>query len=158
MYGVLIGIILALGGAGYWYYDTTQAELIYLKTHNAALESAIETQKETLNQMQEAAELQSKSINELTVANQQAEQEMNRYLSIFARHDLTRLAAAKPGLIETRVNRGTKDVFDSIENASRAIDLLDDGVQLSANSGAGGSDTNESSTSADNTTDSTSGN
>jgi hypothetical protein len=62
--------------------------------------------------------------------NQQIEQEMNRYLDIFKRHNLSKLAAAKPSLIETRVNNGTKEVFDSIEQDSRNIDSLDDGLQL----------------------------
>jgi hypothetical protein len=62
--------------------------------------------------------------------NQQIEQEMNRYLDIFKRHNLSKLAAAKPGLIETRVNNGTKEVFESIEQDSRNIDSLDDGLQL----------------------------
>ena len=55
---------------------------------------------------------------------------MNRYLDIFKRHNLTKLAAAKPGLLEPRVNKGTKDVFNSIEEDSRNIDSLDDGLQL----------------------------
>ena len=58
---------------------------------------------------------------------------MSRYLDIFKRHNLSKLAAAKPGLIEPRVNNGTKDVFDSIEEASRNIDNLDDGLQLQPN-------------------------
>ena len=37
-------------------------------------------------------------------------------------------------LIETRVNNGTKDVFDSIEADSRSIDRLDDGLQLQPDS------------------------
>ena len=51
---------------------------------------------------------------------------MQRYLNIFARHDLSKLAAAKPGLIQTRINKGTKDVFDTIENDSVVIDTIDD--------------------------------
>ena len=50
---------------------------------------------------------------------------MNRYLDIFRRHNLTKLAAAKPGLIETRANKATKEVFDAIEEISRNIDCLD---------------------------------
>jgi hypothetical protein len=65
--------------------------------------------------------------------NQEIEAEMNRYLDIFKRHDLTKLAAAKPGLLEPRVNKGTKNVFDSIEEDSRSIDDLDDGLQLQSN-------------------------
>jgi hypothetical protein len=58
---------------------------------------------------------------EQTKKNAEIEAEMQRYLDIFKRHDLAKLAAAKPGLIETRVNKGTKDVFESIENDSRII-------------------------------------
>ena len=53
---------------------------------------------------------------------------MNRYLDIFKRHSLTKLAAAKPGLIEPRVNKATKEVFDGIEQDSRDIDAADDGI------------------------------
>jgi hypothetical protein len=59
---------------------------------------------------------------------------MNRYLDIFKRHNLTKLAAAKPGLLEPRINKGTKNVFDSIEEVSRTIDSLDDGVELQSTS------------------------
>jgi hypothetical protein len=55
-------------------------------------------------------------------------------LDIFKRHNLTKLAAAKPGLLEPRINKGTKNVFDSIEEISRTIDSLDDGVELQSTS------------------------
>jgi hypothetical protein len=48
--------------------------------------------------------------------------------------NLTKLAIAKPGLLETRVNNGTKKVFESIEESSRNIDVLDDGLQLQSDS------------------------
>jgi len=51
---------------------------------------------------------------------------MSRYLDIFSRHNLSKLAAARPGLIETRVNNGTKEVFDALEADSAALDRLDD--------------------------------
>ena len=53
---------------------------------------------------------------------------MNRYLDIFKRHNLTKLAAAKPGLIEPRANKATKEVFDGIEEDSRDIDAADDSI------------------------------
>ena len=58
---------------------------------------------------------------------------MSRYLDIFKRHNLSKLAIAKPGMIETRVNKGTKDVFDSIEKDTIGIDDLDNGLQLQPN-------------------------
>ena len=74
--------------------------------------------------------MQTEGLLDIQKKNQQIEQEMNRYLDIFKRHNLSKLAAAKPGLIETRVNNGTKEVFESIEQDSRNIDSLDDGLQL----------------------------
>ena len=78
--------------------------------------------------------MQTEGLLALQSRNQEIEAEMNRYLDIFKRHDLSKLAAAKPGLIEPRVNNGTKDVFNSIEEASRNIDGLDDGLQLQPDS------------------------
>ena len=80
--------------------------------------------------MQNYFKVQTEGLLDIQKKNQQIEQEMNRYLDIFKRHNLSKLAAAKPGLIETRVNNGTKEVFDSIEQDSRNIDSLDDGLQL----------------------------
>jgi hypothetical protein len=74
--------------------------------------------------------LQTDMLLQIQSRNQEIEQEMSRYLDIFKRHNLTKLASAKPGLIEPRINKGTKDVFDSIEEDSRNIDSLDDGLQL----------------------------
>ena len=58
--------------------------------------------------------------------NAQIEQEMNQYLDIFRRHNLNQLAIAKPGMIEKRINDGTQQVFESIENDSKELDSLDD--------------------------------
>lgn len=152
MYGIFLGVIFSMGLAGYFYYTNTEEELQYLKNKNMALETAIETQRQTMSEMKEAAQMQAESIATLTQANQEAEAEMSRYMSIFSRHNLTKLAAAKPGLIEKRVNKGTKDVFESIESISRDIDSLDDGVQLAPvqETPARSSDTDKTSKSTDN--------
>jgi hypothetical protein len=39
---------------------------------------------------------------------------------------LNKLAIAKPGLIEKRVNDGTAKIFITIENDSKILDNLDD--------------------------------
>ena len=101
-----------------------------LSANNLALEGAVATQEEAIQNLQNDFQLQTSSLLDLQSRNQQIQQEMTRYLDIFKRHNLTKLAAAKPGLIEPRVNKGTKDVFDSIEEDSRNIDSLDDGLQL----------------------------
>jgi len=123
---VLIGIIIVMTTITYYLY--TQNKI--LSANNIALESAVATQEEAIASLQNDFALQTSSLLDLQNRNQQIQQEMTRYLDIFKRHNLTKLAAAKPGLIEPRVNKGTKDVFDSIEEDSRNIDSLDDGLQL----------------------------
>ena len=123
---VLIGIILVMSLITFYLYNQNKV----LSANNLALESAVATQEEAIKSLQNDFTLQTNSLLELQGKNQAIQQEMSRYLDIFKRHNLTKLAAAKPALIEPRVNKGTKDVFDSIEEDSRNIDSLDDGLQL----------------------------
>ena len=115
---VLIGIILGGGIIGYLYYTNTQAELTELREYNMAIELQVKTQNETIDKMSKQYEQQAKALGELTSKNAEIEAEMTRYLDIFRRHNLSKLAAAKPGLIEPRVNNATKEVFDSLESDS----------------------------------------
>ena len=64
-------------------------------------------------------------MNQLASKNALIEQEMNQYMDIFIRHNLNKLAIARPGMIETRANDQTKAVFESIENDSKELDALD---------------------------------
>jgi hypothetical protein len=130
MQQILIGIILILSFTTYFFYK----ENSILNANNQLLEGAVVTQKEAIENLQNDFVLQTNSLLQLQSKNQEIEQEMSRYLDIFKRHNLTKLAAAKPGLVEPRVNKGTKDVFNSIEEASRNIDNLDDGLQLQPDS------------------------
>ena len=118
---ILIGLIVAMGLGGWFLYNQN----ITLKNENTALNFAVEEQKQTIAAVQQAYETQGKALNNLSSRNAEIEGEMNRYLDIFRRHNLNQLAAAKPGLIEKRVNNGTKKVFDSIENDSKELDSLD---------------------------------
>ena len=121
-----IGIILVLSLGCYWLYT----ENVTLKDNNAQLEMGIATQEKTIESLKNDFALQGQALGDLQAKNNEIELEMNRYLDIFKRHNLTKLAAAKPGLIESRVNKATKEVFDGIENDSRDIDDLDDGLEL----------------------------
>ena len=118
---VFIGVIVALSLACWWLWNENQR----LRENNAQLNVAVETQEETISTLQEDFATQGQELTELTKRSQEAQREMNRYLDIFRRHNLTKLAAAKPGLIETRANKATKEVFDAIEEISRNIDCLD---------------------------------
>jgi Tfp pilus assembly protein PilE len=126
---LLVGIILVLSLGSYYLYQQNQV----LQANNAQLETAVATQEEAIATMQTDFALQTTQLNDLQKKSQEAQKEMNRYLDIFKRHNLTKLAAAKPGLLEPRINNGTKNVFESIEEISRTIDSLDNDVELQSN-------------------------
>ena len=124
MYQFLLAIILSLGLSTYWLWN----ENATLTQNNAKLENAVQLQEDAISSLQNDFTLQTGKLNDLQKKSQEAQKEMNRYLDIFKRHNLTKLAAAKPGLIETRANKATKEVFDGIEQDSRDIDAADDGI------------------------------
>ena len=123
---VLFGVIAAMGllTLFLWNENSKLAEL------NQAFELRDKEQKAAIETLQQDFKTQTEGLLEIQKRNNEIEQEMTRYLDIFKRHNLTKLAIAKPNLIEKRVNNGTKKVFDSIEEVSRAIDSLDDNLQL----------------------------
>ena len=123
---LLIGVILIMGFLGYTLYIENEN----LKAENAAYVLRDSEQDAAIAQLQGVLELQGNGLQEMQARNAEIQGEMNRYLDIFKRHNLTKLAAAKPGLIEPRANKATKEVFDGIEEDSRNIDDLDDGIQL----------------------------
>ena len=126
---VLIGIIVVMSLTSYLLWNQNSK----LSALNQAFELRDQEQKLAIESLQNDFATQTEGLLAIQSRNQEIEQEMSRYLDIFKRHNLTKLAAAKPGLIEPRVNKGTKDVFDSIEEDSRNIDSLDDGLQLQPN-------------------------
>lgn len=130
---ILLGVILAMGVGGYIYYNTTETKINTLEARaiqqaneNNALRIAQDEQNRTIDALQSNLTRTTDALNNMASRNNEIQAEMSRYLDIFARHDLARLAAAKPGLIETRINKGTQDVFDTIESESAFIDQLDD--------------------------------
>ena len=119
---LFIGIIVAMSLGGYFLYQQNES----LKIENLAFQVRDQEQTATIKAQQESFEKQSQALNNLTSRNAEIEGEMNRYLDIFKRHNLNKLAIAKPGLIEKRVNDGTKKVFETIEEDSKSLDNLDD--------------------------------
>ena len=139
MFGMIkmLPIILIIGGAGFAYHKVVinekdnrinqqQMELASVQQHNVALQTAAQTNEATIKKMQENIKKQQEAFTDLTNKNNSLEKEKNEYLSIFKRHNLTKTARAKPGLIEPRLNNGTKNVFRQVEEDSRELDEADD--------------------------------
>jgi len=128
--------MILLAGAGYAYHTTVvsqkeaviarlEANAVTLKENAVRLETAFETEKAARERSEQNLQAQLQAVGELTEKNNAMQAEMDDYLSIFKRHDMTRLARAKPGLIEPRINNGTKAVFRSIEAASKEVENAD---------------------------------
>jgi len=126
----LIGIIMVLGFGSYWLYN----ENVTLKANNVALESAIATQKEAIESLQNDFELQTTQLNELSIKSQAAQRELNRYTQFIKEYELSAKILADPVEMERKINNGTKHIMEEIEKISNVVDDLDDGLQLQSNS------------------------
>ena len=118
VYGLMliIGIVGAIGFGAKYYYDTTQNKIAVLQDSNAKLEIVAETNQNTINKLQE----DNAKMNELSNTLQLELAEANKYkdelIEKLQKHDLTRLSLKKPGLIEKRINNGTKELIESFES------------------------------------------
>lgn len=132
----MLPIILLIAGAGYAYHTTVvsqkeaiiarlESNAITLKENAMRLETAFESEKAARERSENNLQAQLQAVGELTEKNTAMQAEMDDYLSIFKRHNLTKLARAKPGLIEPRINNGTQEVFRAIEEASKEVENAD---------------------------------
>ena len=121
MQQLFIGIILILGIGSYFLYQ----ENITLKENNFKLETAVETQKETMAVMKEQYEIQGQALQNMSRVNAEIEAEKAEYLAKFARHNLDMLALKKPGLIENRFNNASEAVMEGLEDDTEKLYNLD---------------------------------
>lgn len=122
---ILLGIIAAMGSTGFLYY---QFAVVPMK-NTLEEQTAVIIAQDLRDQEQQAtiaaitlnAEKTAKASAALQQQNQQYEAEMSEYLDIFRRHNLAKIASARPGQIQTQANNATKEVFDAIEEVSKRI-------------------------------------
>ena len=128
----MLPLMIVVAGGAYMYHtqqiamkDATiaqqQVNVTTLKNNEIRLESALEREQQARQQAENNLQTQLKAVGELTSRNAALTAERDEYLGIFKRHDMTRLARIKPGLIEPRINKGTADVFRQIEEDSREV-------------------------------------
>jgi hypothetical protein len=117
VYGILIVgffLVSTLGGA-YVYYTSTQARIAVLVENNAKLEIVAKTNQETIEQMQIDSEENEKRSSELNGKLRESETYKDELIGKLRKHNLTKLAEQKPGLIETRINDATQKLFNDFE-------------------------------------------
>tara|TARA_R100001463_G_scaffold110246_1_gene164960 strand:+ start:78 stop:473 length:396 start_codon:yes stop_codon:yes gene_type:complete len=126
MQQILIGIIIMLGLATYYFYSQNQI----LSANNSALEGAVATQEETIATIQADFELQTQQLQDLTIKSQAAQKELNRYTQFIQNYELASEILADPIKMERKINNGTKHIMENIEQISSDVDGLDNGLQL----------------------------
>ena len=132
---LLMGSLGAIGGA-YAYYQVTvsnyeasiarlESNNKTLKDNNTTLQQTAESNAARVEELIKQQKVSQEQVQELTNRNQELDEEKKKYMRIFSDHNLTRLARAKPGLIESRVNKATASVFREVEQDSKEIQNAD---------------------------------
>ena len=118
---MLILVLGVVGGAGYgayYYYTDTQARIAILTENSAKLEQATSAQKQTIDTLvADAAKFQELN-RELNTKLEAANEYKDTLIDKLRKHDLAKLSLKKPGLVEKKINAGTKKLFESFEEIS----------------------------------------
>jgi TolA-binding protein len=110
-----LGIALLLvASSSYFWISNLNDKIVILKSNAMVLEGEITRQNKQIKQNLEQQKKTFAQIDSLTKKNQENMREVNALKQTFARHDLDALALAKPKLLEGKVNRATKRVFDEL--------------------------------------------
>ena len=111
----VIGLVGSVGFGGYYYYKDTQDRIKILTENTVKLEQAKAEQDSTIKTLVEDADKYKKLNKDLGNKLQNAETYKNKLIGKLRKHNLSRLSQQKPKLVEQKINRGTKKLFDSFK-------------------------------------------
>ena len=117
---VVVGLVGGVVYAGYYYYKDTQSRIQTLTENNAKLETAKAIQDQTIDTLIADREKFDKLNKELQVKLDKANDYKNTLIDKLRKHDLAKLSMKKPGLVEKKINNGTKKLFRSLESLTGA--------------------------------------
>lgn len=115
---IILVLLGAMGGGAYFYYKETQNSIRDLEKNNAALLISQEANLKTINSLEETLRLAEKNAELQRTRAIEAERYQDKLAEKLRRHDLTVLSLQKPGLIEKRVNDGTREMLQQLEQDS----------------------------------------
>ena len=117
---VVVGLVGGVVYGGYYYYKDTQSRIQTLTENNSKIEVATQQQEQTINTLIEDREKFEELNKELQVKLDNANQYRDTLIDKLRKHDLAKLSLKKPGLVEKKINNGTKKLFRSLENLTGA--------------------------------------
>jgi hypothetical protein len=112
---IILGALLLAslaGSASYIKYLNNQ--MAVLKGNQVILENQIEEQNASIDAYLKKQEQVSFQLKSMEAEKNEALREFNSLRDKFSKHDMNSLALAKPKLIETRVNNGTRKVKEAL--------------------------------------------
>ena len=119
---VVLGLVGGVIFGGWYYYKDTQARIATLTENSAKLEVAAQTQKQTIDTLVADAKKYEKLNSELHTKLESANDYKNTLLGKLRKHNLTRLSAQKPALIEKKINNASKRLLESFESLTAVPD------------------------------------
>jgi hypothetical protein len=113
---VVLGLVGGVVYGGFYYYKDTQARIATLTENSAKLEVAAQTQKQTIDTLVADAKKYEKLNSELHTSLGKANDYKNTLLGKLRKHNLTKLSAQKPTLMERKINNASKRLLESFES------------------------------------------
>jgi len=117
---VVLGLVGGVVYGGFWYYKDTQARIQILTENTVKLETAKQMQDDTITAMIEDREKFAELNKELQENLSKANVYKDVLIGKLRKHNLAKLSLRKPGLVERKINAGTKKLFRSLEIISGA--------------------------------------
>ena len=112
---VMAMLMVAMGGAFYWYYNDTQERIGVLRENNAKLETAVQISENSLKSLQEDVIKFQQLSTQLQADLQKAEAYGDDLRNKLREHNLTALAIKKPKLLEGKMNGATANLWRELE-------------------------------------------
>ena len=123
--GVMMILMLAMGGLGYWYYNDSQEKMRILHENNAKLETAAKIQTEAIKSLEADVELASsiaaqttKQLQDTQKAVENMRGKFNKQSKLLGSRDLGKMAISKAKPIRRIINTGSGNMFRCFEIVS----------------------------------------
>jgi hypothetical protein len=132
LYAYALGALalVTIIGLGYLHYTSLLEERDTLRQNVARVETALETQRaataaavKVIGEWSAAQERTVETLRELAQKSEAAREEGRRINRVLAEHDLGALAAARPGLVQRRLDDGTARALRMLRDATDLSDL-----------------------------------
>ena len=112
---ILGGLLFMTIAGSAWYIDYQADQITTLKGNQIVLETEIQKQNESIERYLEQQKNQQVQLDQLESEKRAAMEDVNKLRKTFAKHDLDKLALAKPGLIQNKINKASARVMATLE-------------------------------------------